>query len=145
MATYVHGKGAKFSLDTGTAGTALTDISDIVTEANISIDIDQADTSHFGSNAKTYIVGQNDATSSVTALFDRARLLSLTQVLNSLLNGTVASITVEMGPEGGASGATKISQEMIISSFEVSASTSETVSVSMELQRTGDTTFGTYA
>lgn len=144
MPTYVHGKGAKLSIDTGTAGTALTDISDIVTEATISINIDAADTSHFGSNSKTYITGQNDATSSITGLFDRARLLSITQVFNSLCSGSVVSISVEMGPEGGATGATKISQEMIITSLEIGASVGDTVSVSLELQRSGDTTFGNF-
>lgn len=143
MATYVHGKGAKFSMDVGTTPT-LTDISDIITEATISINLDMADTSHFGSNSKTYITGQNDATSSVTGLFDRARLLSLTQAMSKLMDGTVTSLTVEMGPEGGATGATKLSQEMVISSLEIGASIGETVSVSFELQRTGDTTFGVY-
>ena len=143
MATYVHGKGAKFQMDVGTTPT-LTDISDIVTEANISISIDAADTSHFGSNSKTYITGQNDATSSVTGLFDRARLLSLTQAFNKLLDGTVTSLTVELGPEGSATGSTKITQEMIITSLEIGASVGDVVSVSMELQRTGDTIFGNY-
>lgn len=143
MATYVHGKGAKFSMDNA-AGT-LTDISDIVTEANISINIDTADTSHFGSSAKEYITGQNDGTSSVTGLFDRTRLAMITSVFTSLAAGTIGSVTVELGPEGGASGATKISQEMILTSLEIGASIGDAVSVSFELQRTGATTFSTFA
>lgn len=143
MATYIHGKGAKFSMDVGVTPT-LTDISDVVAEANLNISIDTADTSHFGSNSKTYITGQNDATSSVTGLFDRARLLSLTQAFGALMAGTLVSLTVEFGPEGGATGATKMSQEMIMTSLEVGASVGDLVSVTIELQRTGDTTFGVY-
>lgn len=142
MATYVHGKGANFQMDNA-AGT-LVDYSDIISEANVSISIDTADTSHFGSNAKTYITGQNDATSSVTGLYDRARLATLTAAFNGLLAGTIYSLTVVLGPEGNATGATRISQEMIITSFEVGASIGDMVSLSMELQRTGDTTFGVY-
>lgn len=142
MATYVHGKGARFSMDNA-AGT-LVDYSDVVSDANINISIDTADTSHFGSNAKTYITGQNDATSSVTALFDRARLGTIVAAFNGLLTGTIVSLTVELGPEGTATGATKISQEMIMTSLNIGASVADLVSVSFELQRTGDTTFGTY-
>lgn len=139
MATYVHGKGANFQMDNA-AGT-LVDYSDIVTEATISLSVDTADTSHFGSNSKTYIVGQNDGTSSVTGLFDRARLATITAAFNNLLAGTSASLTVQLGPEGTAAGATKITQEMIITSLEIGASIGEAVSVTLELQRTGDTTF----
>lgn len=142
MATYVHGKGARFNMDN--ASGVLTDYSDVVTEANISISTDTADTSHFGSNAKTYIVGQNDATSSVSALFDRALLTTLTSTMTAIQNGTLASVTVELAPEGTAPGATKISQEMLITSLEIGASVGDVVSASFELQRTGPTTFGTY-
>lgn len=142
MATYVHGKGAKFSMDN--ASGTLVDYSDIVSDANINISIDTADTSHFGSNAKTYITGQNDATSSVTGLFDRGRLGTIVAAFNGMLAGTIASLTVELAPEGTAVGATKISQEMIMTSLSIGASVADLVSVSFELQRTGDTTFGTY-
>ena len=142
MATYIHGKGAKLFIDNA-AGT-LVEYSDITSEANISISVDTADTSHFGSNSKTYIVGQNDGTSNVTGLFDRGRLGTITAAHNALIASTIASVTVELAPEGNATGATKISQEMIITSLEVGASVGDLVSVSLQLQRTGDTTLGTY-
>lgn len=143
MATYVHGKGASFSMDNA-SGTPV-DYSDIVTEANISIQIDTADTSHFGSNAKTYITGQNDATSNVTGLFDRGRLTTIIAAFNALMNGTVQGLTVTLGPEGTGTGAIKIEQEMILTSLEVGASIGDAVSLSFELQRTGATTFGTFS
>jgi hypothetical protein len=142
MATYIHGKGAKFFIDD--ASGSLTEISDVVTEAKISISTDTADTSHFGSNSKTYIIGQNDATSSVTALFDRARLTMLTAAAAALQAGTITSLTVVLAPEGNGTGAIKISQEMIITGLDISASVGDVVGASFDLQRTGDTTYGTY-
>lgn len=142
MATYVHGKGANFQMDNA-AGTPV-DYSAIVSDAKIAIKVDTADTSHFGSNSKTYITGQNDATSTVTGLFDRATLSTIQLALAALLAGTIPSLTVQMGPEGTVTGSTKITQEMIISDLEVGASVGGLVSVTIGLQRTGDTTWGVF-
>jgi hypothetical protein len=142
MATYIHGKGSNFQMDNA-AGT-LVDLSAMVSDAKISLKVDTADTSHFGSNSKTYIVGQNDGTSSVTGLFDRTMVGTITAAFNALLTGTPASLTVQLGPEGILTGSTKISQEMIITSLEIGASVGDLVSASFDLQRTGDTTFGVF-
>lgn len=142
MATYVHGKGSNFQMDNA-AGT-LVDFSTIVTEANIDISIDTADTSHFGSNSKTYITGQNDATGTVSGLFDRTLLATLTAVFAALNAATIASVTVQLGPEGTVTGSTKLTQEMIMTSLKIGASVGDLVSVSFDLQRTGDTTFGNF-
>lgn len=143
MATYVHGKNAKFFMDDA-SGTPV-DFSDVVTDAKISLSTATADTSHFGSNSKTYIIGQNDGTSTVTALFDRDRLATITAAQAALQAGTATSLTVTMAPEGTATGATKISQEMIITSLDIDAAVANVVSASFNLQRTGDTTFDVYA
>lgn len=142
MATYIHGKGATFQMDN--AGGTLVDYSDVVSDAKLDIKIDTADTSHFGSNSKTYITGQNDGTSSVTGLFDRGRLNTIIAAFNALLSATIQSLTVVLGPEGTATGATKISQEMIITTLSVGASVGNLVSFNFDLQRTGDTTFGAF-
>jgi hypothetical protein len=122
----------------------LVDYSPVVTSAKLDIKMDTADTSHFGSNSKTYIIGQNDATGSVSGMFDRTLLGTLTATINALLAGTIASVTVQLGPEGTAVGSTKITQEMIITSLEIGASVGDMVSVSFDLQRTGDTTYGNF-
>lgn len=142
MATYVHGKGANFQI--GNAAAALIDISPVVTDATISISIDSADTSHFGSNSKTYITGQNDAVSNVTGLFDRATVAMLTALFNAFVSGTVVSTQVVMGPEGTVTGSTKLTQAMIMTSLKIDAPVSGLVAASFDLQRTGDTTFGTF-
>lgn len=142
MATYVHGKGAVFSMDNA-AGT-LVDYSAVVTEAKVSISLDTADTSHFGSSAKTYIAGQNDASGNVSGLFDRTLVGTLTASFNALMASTSLSLTVELGPEGSATGATKISGEYIMTSLEIGAAVGDAVHVSFNLQRTGATIFGTY-
>lgn len=142
MATYIHGKGASFQI--ADAGASLRDISAVVTEATLDISIDTADTSHFGSNSKTYITGQNDAVSNVTGLFDRTTLGYLTGLFTAFTTGTIVSTNVVLGPEGTATGATKLSQLMILTSLKIDAPVSGLVQASFDLQRTGDTTFGAF-
>lgn len=142
MATYVHGKGSNFNMDNA-AGTPV-DFSSIISEANLDISLDTADTSHFGSNSKTYITGQNDATGSVTGLFDRTLLATITTLYAGFCAGTTVSATVQLGPEGTTTGSTKITQEMIMTSLKIGANVGSLVSVSFDLQRTGDTTFGNF-
>jgi hypothetical protein len=142
MATYVHGKGAGFFMDNAAA--TQVDFSSIVTDAKLSIQLSTAETSHFGSSPKTYIAGQNEATGSVSGLFDRAQLLVLTTAFNALMAGTVLSLLVTLAPEGIATGSTKISQQMIMTQIDIGAAVGGVVSVSFNLIRTGATTFSAY-
>ena len=140
---FVHGKNAYIRLD-NSSGT-LTDLSSITNEVSYSQSIDTADTSTYGTNAKTYITGQNDATVSLTGLFDATSATVIEGTINALIAGTIASATLEFGPEGSASGDKKYTMEVIVTSYEIGAPVSDVVSLSVEFQRTGATTVGTYS
>lgn len=140
---FVHGKNAYIRLD-NSAGT-LTDLSSITNEISMSQSIETADTSTYGTNAKTYITGQNDATVSLSGLFDATSSTVIEGTINAIIAGTNASATLEFGPEGNGTGKKKYTMEVIVTSYEIGAPVSDVVSLSVEFQRTGATTVGTYA
>ena len=140
---FVHGKNAYIQLD-NSAG-SLTNITSISNEVSWSRSIDTAETSVFGANAKTYITGQNDATISLSGLFDASVSTTIEGTIDALIAGTLASATLEFGPEGNGSGKKKYTQEVLVTSYEIGAPVGDVVSLSVEFQRTGATTVSTYA
>jgi hypothetical protein len=140
---FVHGKNAYIRLD-NSAGT-LTDLSSITNEVSYSQSIETADTSTYGTNAKSYITGQNDATVSLTGLFDATSATVIEGTINALIAGTIASATLEFGPEGSQSGDKKYTMEVIVTSYEIGAPVADVVSLSVEFQRTGSTTISTFS
>lgn len=140
---FVHGKNAAITLDdsSGTP-TALTSISN---EVSYSQSIETADTSVFGTNAKTYITGQEDATVSLSGLFDATSSAVIEGTIDALINGTNSSATLEFSPAGTATGAKKFTMEVIVTSFDISAPIGDVVSLSVEFQRTGATTIGAHS
>lgn len=139
---FVHGKNAYIQLD-NSAGT-LTNISGIANEVSYSLSLETAETSVFGSSSKTYIMGQNDATISIQGLFDATTATTIEGAIDSLINGTNASLSFVFGPEGSGTGKKKFSGECIVTSYEIGAPVGDVVSLSVELQRTGATTIGTF-
>jgi hypothetical protein len=140
---FVHGKNAYIQLD-DSAGT-LQNLSSISNEITFSLSIDTAETSVFGTNAKQYITGQNDATVSLTGLFDAASATIIEGTIDALVAGTIASATLVFGPEGSANGKKKYTQETIVTSYEIGAPVGDVVSLSVEFQRTGATTISTFS
>lgn len=139
---FVHGKNAVVSLD-NSSGT-LTALTSISNEISYSQSIETADTSVFGTNAKTYITGQNDATVSLSGLFDATSAGVIEATIDALIDGTNASATLEFGPEGSGAGSRKYTMETIVTSYDISAPVGDVVSLSVEFQRTGATTVSTY-
>lgn len=139
---FVHGKNAAIKLD-NSSGT-LVDIGVISNEVSYSRKIETAETTVFANSAKTYITGLEDATISVKGLFDVASVAIIDATVAALIAGTNASATLEFGPEGSGTGKKKYTMETIITSWETSAPVGDVVSVTLELQRTGATTIGTY-
>ena len=68
MPTFRHGKSTVFKVDNN-AG-SLTDISNTLTDVSFPQSVDTAETSAFGSSAKSYIVGLTDSTLSISGNFD---------------------------------------------------------------------------
>ena len=137
MPTFVHGKGTSFTLD-NTAGTVV-DISNTLTSVDFPETIETAETTAFGSSAKSYIVGLKDATISVSGIWDAT-------TDGVVMGGTEpASRSFVYGPAGSGTGAVKYSGEAIVSSYSISNPVGDVVTFSLDLQVTGAVTRGTFA
>jgi hypothetical protein len=140
---FIHGKNAYIQLD-NSAGT-LVDLSSITNEVSFSLSIDTNETSVFGTSAKQYITGLNDGTISLTGLFDATSATVIEGTINALIAGTLASATLVFGPEGSAATKKKYTQEVLVTSYEIGAPVGDVVSLTVEFQRTGATTFSTFS
>ena len=138
MPTFRHGKSTVFKVDN--SGGTLTDISNTLTDVGFPQSVDTAETSAFGSSAKTYVVGLTDATISISGMFDA----TVDAHLNGIL-GQAASVSFEHGPEGSTAGYVKYTGEALLTSYEKSGAVGDMVSYSAEFQVTGAVTRGTYS
>jgi len=138
MPTFRHGKSTSFKVDNA-AGT-LTNISDTLTDVSFPQTIETAETTSFGSSAKTYIVGLSDSTVSVSGNFDATVDAHLAGVL-----GQAATLSFEYGPEGTTNGLVKYTGECIMTSYEKSGAVGDVVTYSAEFQVTGAVTRGTFS
>jgi hypothetical protein len=137
MPTFRHGKSTVFKVDNA-AGT-LTDISNTLTDVSFPQTVETAETTSFGSSAKTYIVGLSDSTVSASGNFDATVDTHLAAVL-----GQAATLSFEYGPEGSTSGQVRYTGEAILTSYEKSGAVGDVVTYSAEFQVTGAVTRGTY-
>ena len=138
MPTFRHGKSTAFKVD-NSSGT-LTDISNTLTDVTFPQTIETAETTAFGSSAKTYIVGLTDSTISVSGTWDATVDAHLAGIL-----GQTASVSFEYGPEGTTSTYIKYSGECYLTSYEKSGSVGDAVKYSAEFQVTGAVTRGTWS
>jgi hypothetical protein len=138
MPTFRHGKSTVFKVDN--AAGSLTNISDTLTDVSFPQSVDTAETSTFGSSAKSYVVGLTDSTLSVSGNFDATVDAHLAGVL-----GQAASLSFEYGPEGSTAGYVKYTGEAYLTSYEKSGAIGDVVSYSAEFQVTGAITRGTYS
>ena len=138
MPTFRHGKSTVFKVDN--AGGSLTDISNTLTDVSFPQTIETAETTSFGSSAKTYIVGLSDSSLSVSGNFDATVDAHLAGVL-----GQAATLSFEYGPEGSTAGQVKYTGEALMTSYEKSGAVGDVVTYSAEFQVTGAVTRGTYA
>ena len=138
MPTFRHGKSTVFKVDNN-AG-SLTDISNTLTDVSFPQSVDTAETSAFGSSAKSYIVGLTDSTLSISGNFDATVDAHLAAVV-----GQAATLSFEYGPEGSTAGQVKYTGEAILTSYEKSGAVGDVVTYSAEFQVTGAVTRGTYA
>jgi predicted secreted protein len=136
MPTFVHGKSTDFSLD-DTAGTPR-NLSDTITSVDFPETLDTAETTAFGSSAKSYIPGLTDATISISGIWDAT-------VDGYIAGGAEpASRSFVFGPAGSTGGNVKYTGEAIVTSFSISNPVGDVVTYSLDLQVTGAITRGTY-
>lgn len=141
----VHGKNTYVSLDNA-AGT-LVPLSTYFKETSADRSFDTAETSTFQQpqGAKTYVLGMNDETVSISGNFDIALHEHMMDLQTALNDGTLESCTVVIGPAGNKTGAPRTSRECLLTKYSWSASTGDVVSVSIEFQRTGPSEDDTFA
>lgn len=136
MPSFKHGKSTAFKLDDSTG--SIKDISNVLTDVGFPQTVETAETTSFGSSAKTYIVGLSDATVSLSGNFDATVDAHLAGIL-----GQSATVSFEYFPEGegaAGTGALKYSGEAILTSYEKSGAVGDVVTFSAELQVTGPVT-----
>jgi len=136
MPTFVHGKSTNFTLD-DTSG-SVRDISNTLTSVDFPASIDVAETTAFGSSAKSYIVGLEDATISCSGIWD--------STVDGYITGGAepASRSFVYGPAGSTAGNVKYTGEAIVTSYSISNPVGDVVTYSLDLQVTGTVTRTTY-
>lgn len=134
---FVHGKSAVFKLDN--AAGSLVDYSAFLEDVSMPRSIETAETSTFGSSAKSYITGLTDATISVSGKFDAAADATLVAVI-----GQSDTLSFEYGPEGSVAGKVKYTGECIMTSYDIGATVGDAVTASVELQVSGAVTRTTF-
>tara|TARA_R100000900_G_scaffold50562_1_gene40465 strand:+ start:165 stop:575 length:411 start_codon:yes stop_codon:yes gene_type:complete len=136
MPTFVHGKSVDFALD-DTSGTSR-NISDTLNSVDFPEVTETADTTAFGSSSRSFIVGLESATMSISGLWDST-------VDGYMKGGTEpASRSFIYGPAGSTGGNVKYTGEAIMTNYSISSPVGDVVTYSADLQVTGAVTRGTY-
>ena len=136
MPTFVHGKSVDFELD-DTGGTSRS-LSDTLNSVDFPEVTETADTTAFGSSSRSFIVGLESASISISGLWDAT-------VDGYIKGGTEpASRSFIYGPAGATGGYVKYTGEAILTNYSVSSPVGDVVTYSCDLQVTGAVTRGTY-
>jgi len=138
---FTHGKGAVFKIDN--SGGTLQTLTAYVDSIDFNNTVDTAETTTMGSEVKTYLSGQSDATLSVSGKWDSTASTGPDAVLNGLI-GLEATSTFEVGPEGSTTGKVKYTGECFLTSYVVSAPVGDVVTFTADFQVTGAITKTTY-
>ena len=128
MPTFRHGKNVNVFLDEF-------DFSTYFNSVSASTSIDTAETSAFGTSAKTYVVGHRDGTVSLGGMFEGTASTGTDEFFDDAL-GNATKTQVIIAPEGHSNGAGAIMLKADDTSYEVSSAISDIVQVSAEFQST---------
>lgn len=139
---FIHGKKSVFKIDN--SGGSLIDISAYCEEVSLSRDIETAEVTTFGDDAKEYITGLSDATISLSGKFDAGSASAVDAVLSGIL-GQDATVSWAYRVNSASVSATnpEYQGEGILTSYEVSGTVGDAVTFSAELQCTGAITRAT--
>lgn len=141
----IHGKNTYVAFDD--ASGSLVPLQTYLKEASADKTFDTAESSTFQQpqGAKTYVLGMNDETASISGNFDAALHVHMTALMDALNDGTLESVTLVIGPAGNGVGKPRTQRECIVTKYSWSASTSDVVTASIEFQRTGPNSDGVFA
>lgn len=138
---FFHGKGSAFKIDNA-AGTLQT-LTAYVDTIEMNNTIDTAESTTMGSEVKTYLSGQSDATLSIGGKWDSTATTGPDVILQGLI-GLEATSTFEIGPEGTTTGKIRYTGECFMTSYVVSAPVGDVVSFTADFQVTGAITRNTF-
>ena len=122
MPTFRHGKNVNVFLDEY-------DFSTYFNNVSASTTIDTAETSAFGTSAKTYVLGHRDGTVSLSGMFEATESTGTDQYFASAL-GSATKIKLIVAPEGHSNGAGAILLQADDTSYEVSSAIADMVQAS---------------
>jgi hypothetical protein len=128
MPTFRHGKNVNVFLDQYDFSTYFNDVT-------ASTSVDTAETSAFGTSAKTYVVGHRDGTVSLSGMFESTESVGTDQYFATAL-GSATKIKLIVAPEGNSNGAGAIMLVADDTSYEVSSAIADIVQASAEFQST---------
>jgi len=139
---FIHGKKSVFKIDD--VGGSLQDISAFCEEVSLSRDIETAETTTFGDDAKEYITGLSDATVSLSGKFDSGTASAIDPILSGVL-GSASTVSWAYRVNSASTSATnpEYQGEGILTSYEVSGTVGDAVTFSAEIQCTGAITRAT--
>lgn len=125
MPTFAHGKNVNVFVDEFDFSTFFNDVS-------ASSAVETTETSAFGTSAKTYIVGLQDGTVSLSGMFDGTA--TGTDVHFSSVLGQASKQLVLVAPSGHSNGASAVVLQADSTSYEVSGAVADIVQTSAEFQ-----------
>jgi len=128
MPTFRHGKNVNVYLDEF-------DFSTYFNNVSASTSIDTAETSAFGTSAKTYVVGHRDGTVSLGGMFEGTASTGTDEFFDTAL-GNATKTQVIVAPEGHSNGTGAILLIADDTSYEVSGAIADIVQASAEFQST---------
>lgn len=104
-------------------------------EATASRVVETAETTAFGDSAKTYIVGLQDGTLSLSGMFD-GNTAAVDETLSTTI-GADANDVISVAPEGLTAGKVAFSAAVKQTSYEISSPVGDVVAASLEVQADG--------
>ncbi len=135
---FEHGKVTVFKIDN--SSNSLTNISTYTNNVDFGADVDVPETTTFGVDDRTYIIGLIGHTFSVSGLWESAVLdLTLAGIV-----GHATSKSFEYGPQGSATGDVKYTGECFMSNYSISSPVDGVSSWTADFTITAAVTRGTY-
>lgn len=125
---FMHGKNTGVLVD----GANLTPY---FNEASASVDVETAETTTFGNNDKTYIIGLADGTMSVSGMFD-GDTGAVDETIEAALGAEAPGYTT-IAPEGLTLGKASYSCQARKTSYEISSPVGDVVATSLSIQADG--------
>lgn len=135
--TFKHAKNAKTTIVTGAAitGGSSINLSSGVTDVSMSRSADTSDVTTYGDGDHYFLAGLRNGTFSANGLFASTYESKIGPLL-----GQSTNVWIVHQPQGTAAGLPKFTAQVVVTQFDVAASVTDAVKMTMAFQRTGPLT-----